>query len=357
MITATPSLSHLFIVPDIAGAVTGGTLFNRELVAGLAARGLVAETLDLAATPAAFRSAREQAGGAPHRFYWVDSLYLDELPRLRRLVGPGHPLGLLLHYLPSLVTRGSEIAPPDISAGEAAALEQADVVLVTSAFMRSTAVRWGARSSQVLVVEPGRLAAGVAAPAPQRDRLRAVIVANLVPGKGIEPFLLSLQDELADTDQFRLTILGSHEMDAPYARACREAVARSSRLGSVELPGAVAPESAIAQIAASDLMVSASVMEAYGMALAEARTLGIPILARRGGNVEHMIDDDAGGELVSDHHELARAFVRLGRDRLERARRVERARRHAWQRRSWEQAADEFIVQSRCLVARGSASL
>jgi glycosyltransferase involved in cell wall biosynthesis len=341
MSAATPSASQLFIVPDVAGPVTGGTLFNRELVRALAASGTVANTCDL---DTAFRVLRDRAH-VPE-LCWLDSLYLDELPRLRRSLGSTHRLGLLLHYLPSLVAQGmrdGDIARADVSAAERAALEEAEAVLVTSAFMRAIAVRLSVPASRVLLVEPGRMAQGVATPSPKNDRLRAVMVANLTPGKGIEPFLGALQGELADDDQFELCIVGSHEMDPAYARACCAVVARSSRLGAVQLPGPLAPEATISRMAESNLMVSASVMEAYGMALAEAKTLGVPILARRGGNVDHMID--GGGELVSNHGELARAFVRLARDRVEGALRVERARSDAWPPRAWGRVADEFSIQ------------
>ena len=253
--SAAQSASQLFIVPDVAGPVTGGTLFNRELVRALAASGTVVSTCDLAT---AFRFLRDRA--AVPELCWVDSLYLDELPRLRRSLGAAHRLGLLLHYLPSLVARGSDIARADVSGEERAALEQAEAVLVPSAFMRAIAVRLGVPASRVLLVEPGRMAQGVATPSPKNDRLRAVMVANLTPGKGIEPFLSALQRKLADDDQFELSIVGSHEMDPVYARACREVVARNSRLGAVQLPGALAPEATISRMAECNLMVSASVM-------------------------------------------------------------------------------------------------
>jgi glycosyltransferase involved in cell wall biosynthesis len=346
---------HAFVVPDTSGSITGGTLYNRELVDALAERGFAIEVCDLdAALAAPDRPKRARSAGVG-RFLWLDSLYLDALPELRRAYQSDR-IGLLLHYLPSLVARGRELAPADLGAAEARALEQADAIVATSAFMREIVEKLGARARGVSVIEPGRLASGVAEPAPVNDGLNAIVVANLMPGKGVEPFLRALADELLASDRFRLTIVGSDTLDPRYAAACRDVAMREARLSAVELAGSLDPRSTLECMADKNLVVSASVMEAYGMAVAEARTLGVPILARSAGNLDGMVEPRAGGELVADHRELSRAFVRLCRNRLERARRIDCARMHAWPARHWTQAAAEFIALTDRLEAGAAVS-
>jgi glycosyltransferase involved in cell wall biosynthesis len=85
-------------------------------------------------------------------------------------------------------------------------------------------------------------------------------------------------------------------------------------------------------------------METYGMALAEARTLGLPILAHAGGNVGAHVTSGAGGELVASHEELAAAFLSLCRDPHEHHARLRLARAHALPARAWSQAAAEFTA-------------
>ena len=95
------------------------------------------------------------------------------------------------------------------------------------------------------------------------------------------------------------------------------------------------------QLARSALLVSASRMESYGMALAEARAHGTPILARAGGHVAAHVDPAAGGQLVADEAELAHAFVALLRRPTELERRIGLAEA-ARQTRSWHLTALEF---------------
>jgi glycosyltransferase involved in cell wall biosynthesis len=104
-------------------------------------------------------------------------------------------------------------------------------------------------------------------------------------------------------------------------------------------------------MAASNLFVSASIMESFGMALAEARTLGLPIVARAGGNVATLVHGGCGGELVTDPSELAAACLRLCRDAGEHRRRLAMARATALPPRPWSEVGREFKLKTARLVA------
>ena len=328
-----------FIVPPLDGALSGGTLLNRHLLRALERCGLALETIGLE------RGRSLLASGAPGRF-WIDSLFLDAFPELLALRVSGQRLGVLLHYLPTLVARGDQPAPADLSAGERAALTGADIFLVPSASLRNAARRLGAARQPILLVEPGLPRIDPAGDDPRTAGVRALLVGNLLPAKGLHPLLLALVTELRDSDRFELSVAGGSALDAAYAERCAELVARHPILkGRVSLRGEVPPAELVACFAASNLFVSASVHESYGMALAEARVAGLPLLAHAGGHTRVHAQADAGGELVSSHTELARACVRLARDPLEHARRLELARAHRYAPRSWETAAREFLEQ------------
>jgi glycosyltransferase involved in cell wall biosynthesis len=94
-----------------------------------------------------------------------------------------------------------------------------------------------------------------------------------------------------------------------------------------------------------NLLLSASRMESYGMALGEARALGLPIIALRGGNTAALVLAGAGGELLENDVELGRACVRLCRDGAEHARRLALAHAERLAERSWSQAARELLLQ------------
>lgn len=298
-----------FVVPDPEATISGGNVYNRNLLAALRAAGA-----DVRVVAPDSRGARDAAAAGA---CLVDSLYLDAVPRFR-------PCHLLAHYLPCLVD-GSEQPSPE----ERAALEAATGFVVPSGFMADALGRLAPSPRPALVVAPGIDVAHDPVP----RAARAVMVANLVPGKGVAPFLRALRGR-----DLALTIVGRLDADPAYAAECRAAAP------AVELVGPRPHRETLAMIAASDLLVSSSRMEAFGLALAEARALGVPIVARAGGNVASLVDEASGGRVLPDEEALADECVRLARDRpeLERRRAAARARRPP--ARTWADAARDLVV-------------
>jgi glycosyltransferase involved in cell wall biosynthesis len=321
---------QLFVVPDLHGPVTGGTLFNRMLVSSLSTAGVACAVLSAAA-------AIGQATAAD--VCWVDSLFLDQIPRLRRLSKTGR-VGLLAHYLPSLVEHGEQLDRRHLTSAEAEALRWSESIVVPSDFMRGIVAGLLGTPRPVLVLEPGRLATGPATlPAPP---MRAVLVANLSPGKGVLPFLQSLAAQVHQED-YVLDIIGADDFDVAYAQACKRAASERRLGGRVGMKGALPPEETVATMARANLLVSASTMESYGMAVAEARTLGLPVMACPGGNVQHLVAEDGGDEIVRDPAALANALIALCRDPDEHRARLDRAARRALPPRPWATVAAELV--------------
>jgi glycosyltransferase involved in cell wall biosynthesis len=326
--------AHCFVVPPLAGPISGGTLYNRELLTALS--GLL--------NVRSFELSDPVLGAAlgAATSVWVDSLYLGSVPDLRRRT-PGR-LALIAHYLPSFVALGRAASSSELSDAERDALGGVDACLVTSAFMRDALEALVVPNEKsILTVEPGTRAELATIPLETRAELCAVMIGNVVPGKGIEPWLRALEAVLSEGDGVRLSIIGSLSADPEYARRCRRLVEQAPLLAErVRFLGALSPSDALAELGRSELFVSASRMESYGIALNEARVVGVPILARTGGNATAHADPDAGGELVADDDELARRCVALARDPELRRARVSKARARAPLGRSWLTTAREF---------------
>ena len=305
-----------FVLPALTGPISGGTLYNRELLAAL--RGLVeVRAFELGSSD--LGAALRTASGL-----WIDSLYLAALPELKRQT-PARVL-LILHYLPSFVSLSRSPSNSELRGDEREALRCADGFLVTSVFMRDAIEALVAPTQKpILVVEPGTHAQLAPASTELNAELRVVLVGNVVPGKGIEPWLCALEACLSETDRMDVSIIGSLTADPEYAERCQRLVCESARLAArIRFAGALTPRETLARLAEASLFVSASSMESYGMALAEARVAGVPILAKIGGNSRAHVDPAAGGALVSNEAELARACVALARDPALRLARVAR---------------------------------
>lgn len=319
--TAHASVVHTLVAPALDGPVTGGTRFNTELVAALRAAG---QRVDVSCghVPASASEA------------WVDSLYLAQLPGW----AADRPLGLITHYLPSLVRLGCRPAWAALLPLEQAALRAATAFIVPSAYLRQELLALGIDAASVGVVEPG--VADDARPGPPRaPGNHVVLVANVTAGKGVAELLEALANR--PLPPLELEIVGSLAMEPTYVARCRRAA--SDVAGDVRFSGPMPPARCLAAIRGADLLVSASRMESYGMTLAQARACGTPVVARAGGNVANLVETNAGGQLVGDVPALADAVVALLEDNDTLRARTERARA-APRRRSWNDAADDFLA-------------
>jgi len=333
-------LKQWFITPTLDGPISGGTLYNRGLLTALSQQGIPVSRLD--------ESDAERALGAGEPGgYWVDTLFLERFESLWRANRARRTLGLLVHYLPSLVEHGDALELAQLSRAEAFALSHADAGLAPSAYMKSTLERLGfAKPERCLVVEPGSVIAGRIAEPATCDGVRALLIGAVTPGKGVEPFLRALGAELTGDDGFTLDIVGGMGADPSYAQSCRALVDASPRLRErVTFAGSLPPEHVVTKLASSNLLVSASRMESFGMALAEARTLGVPVAARRGGNSATLIGAGAGGALLESDRALACFCLNFARDRGAHRRAAELAWRHARPPRSFADAARDFVAQ------------
>lgn len=304
----------LFIVPGPDAPVSGGNRYNNELIAGVGARRLDADGLN--------SFALEGELGV----VWVDSLYLSLLPRIRVRARRARGVGLLAHSLPSKLAEATGEGDPLLDAQEAALLSAAQQAVAPSETMRAWLLE-RAPALRVRVVPPGIVGAPNTAAGP----LRAVMVANLITNKGVLPFLQALSARVRGVDQFSLRVIGRVDLDPAYASRCR-AITLDGRVAFTD--GMQFPQ-LLGELARAHVLVSASRMESYGMAIAEARACGCLVLARAGGHVEQLVPRE---HVFSDDHALAQTLLDLARTPF--------TQPPAWPSRSWHEVAREFLADS-----------
>ncbi|MCA9711157.1 MAG: hypothetical protein KDK70_35285, partial [Myxococcales bacterium] len=223
-----------FVVPPLEGPPTGGTRYNRRLVAALRQRGAAPQVLTLA-------QAREAVTQDRAATLWVDSLWMEALPALAAAAAAPCRVGLLTHYLPVLVSHGEAPDPSRLSPPERAALQHAHGLLAPSDYLAKELRALGVEDERVRVLEPGNELPIEPRPAPDPSAgpLRAVVIANVTEGKGVEPLLEHLARHLAPSDGLELEVVGSLEMEPACARRCVALVEdRPALRGRVRLGGA-----------------------------------------------------------------------------------------------------------------------
>ena len=165
--------------------------------------------------------------------------------------------------------------------------------------------QWASPAKQALVRESGDNDSG--------SDVRVVSAMRLAARKRPLPLLRTMARVRAlvpaDTG-IRLEILG----DGPDRGRLERFIDAHDMGGWVRLPGRVTREELRERYAASDIFVTPAPLESFGIAALEARTVGLPVVGRRGSGVQEFVKDGLNGYLAADDEEMAGSLARLVAD-------------------------------------------
>jgi 1,2-diacylglycerol 3-alpha-glucosyltransferase len=159
------------------------------------------------------------------------------------------------------------------------------------------------RRPMVQVIPTGIDVAGLRAIAPVDLRAAhgwpadAQIVAShgrLAAEKNVATLLQAFAVAASRDPRLRLVLVG----DGPAAEATATRAAAPDLAGKVALPGRMPRLEALAHVAGADLFAFASQTETQGLVLAEALTVGLPVVALAGPGVEDSLRDGVDGIVV-----------------------------------------------------------
>ncbi len=178
-----------------------------------------------------------------------------------------------------------------------------DTLVVPSEFARDTYLRAGWPPTKLTVKYNSVPEPGLRRQGPGRG---FVCLARLDPEKGVD-VLLRAWSEAFPRGEEELLVLGSGTREAELRQAA------GARRGIVFL-GHVARSRALQLLAeARALVVPARYYEIFGLALVEAFSLGVPVIASKIGALGEIVEDGRTGLLVTPDRpeELATALVRI----------------------------------------------
>jgi glycosyltransferase involved in cell wall biosynthesis len=147
---------------------------------------------------------------------------------------------------------------------------------------------------------------------PPLDDLHVVVVGRLAPRKRPMDVVRVLRDtrrRLPPSVRLRATVVG----DGPERGRLVAALARHGMSGWVTLAGRLDRPAVRDVLADADVFLAPATLESFGIAALEARTAGLPVLARTGTGVADFVHHGREGLLARGRDGLADALVRLAR--------------------------------------------
>jgi len=173
------------------------------------------------------------------------------------------------------------------------------------------------------------------------DGVRLLLVGNLSPVKGLHlllPALARLRHR-----RWTLRVVGSLERDTAYVRRCRRQIVALDLEARVDLGGALSGPELARVYRASDLVVSTSPEEGFGLVYLEGMAFGLPVVASDRGAAPEIMTDGREARLVAPENlpRLTAALAEMitNRDQRVALGQAALARAAAYPHQNWLQTA------------------
>ena len=335
----------VFIISADYARFTGGWAYDARLLAELRGRGwTIRDAIAPAGFPtpdaAAIAATAQLLSALPDRTLVLsDQLVVNVLPDIMAAEAGRLVLVPIVHHPLALEGGLAEDVRAAFARGERRALAAARLVITTSSATADTLARdYGVPRERMIVAQPGfdqkPASAGSRSGPPFLLNIGAV-----VPRKDHGTLIAALAG-LRDR-AWRLAIVGNTTRAADHVAALRQQIAASGLGDRVDLMGEM-DQDALGQLwPATDLFVSSSIHEGFGMAVGEAIGRGVPVVTTEAGAVTEWLDRRAGIVVgVGDTGALRAAIARV----LDEPKYREQLRRGALQARtalpSWAEAGE-----------------
>jgi glycosyltransferase involved in cell wall biosynthesis len=341
--------------------LTGGYLYDRQMVAALEARGHRVRVISLPVL--SYPGQLALNGRLTNDTRGLDLLLQDELchPSLIRFntrrTNNHSPAVAVVHQVlcdePRATWRNRLLRLV-----EKRYLDRVDGFVFNSYSTRDTVWRLTAADRPHVVAPPGgdRLgaplsSAAIRARAREPAPLRLLFLGNLIPRKGLLPLIHALAG--LPHPPWELRVVGRLDMNAAYVRRVRYKLAARGLAGRVQLVGRREGASLAAELKRAQLLCMPYAYEGFGMATLEAQAFGLPVIGAREGATGELISDGVNGYLVrrGDHAAVCRVLAALDADRTKLAQMGLSARRRFGRHPTWAGTMERLAVFLETLAA------
>jgi glycosyltransferase involved in cell wall biosynthesis len=287
-----------FAVPGDIETRTGGTIYDKKVMAELRAAGRSVKHLrwpssfpfpspdDLAEVAASLAICPDEA------LALIDGLAFGAMPELAAAHANRLRLVALVHH-PLALESGLPADMADrLRISEREALKHVRAAIVTSATTAAMLARdFGVPPGIITVATPGiERPVRSWAPPSKNPVTKLLAVGAVTPRKAYDVLVDGLA-RIADLD-WRCTVAGSLDRAPETVASIRRQIQSHGLIGRIDLIGEIADPTALYETA--DIFVLPSRYEGYGMAIAEALAYGIPVVATRVGAIPEVVPGNAG---------------------------------------------------------------
>ncbi|MBD1843178.1 glycosyltransferase [Cyanobacteria bacterium FACHB-63] len=184
------------------------------------------------------------------------------------------------------------------------------------------------------------------------DRPLLLFMSRIDPKKGLDLLLPALEQLNQD---FHFVLAGGNPQDPGYEAAIRDRIQTSHLKDRTSIVGFVTGAEKTALLEAADLFVLPSYYENFGIAVAEAMSVGTPVVISDQVHIWKEIERSQSGWICTcDVESVTQTLKAALRDRTEQLRRGKNAQNHAQIHYSWNAIAQQMITTYREILRKSA---
>lgn len=284
--------------PGNLETLTGGYIYDRTVFRELTELGWDGNLLPLGdGFPTPDFATLKNAGNLieaqnPEMPILADCLAWGIMDRCAVKLANSHRIVPLVHHPLCLESGISDKHADELKSKEKITLSNCKCLVTTSRqTARSLHELFGIRNETIIVAEPGL---NKAEPAVGRSdgKVGLLSVGSVIKRKRYDLLVTILKS--MENLPWQLDIVGEVELQPDCVQELRKLVAVTELENRITIHGPLSPEQLSQLYHRSDLFVSTTHYEGYGMAFAEAMVRGIPIVTTGSGAVSHTVPREAG---------------------------------------------------------------
>ncbi len=279
------TLSLGFVIPGDLDAPTGGSRYDREFLKRFAKHGVKADLISVSHRYP-FPSLEDRATTAallshhPCDLLLIDGLAFGAFSEMER-AALTKPLIVLLHHPLADETGLSADVTQQFYDLEKSNLRLADRVIVTSQATKARLINaYDVRDEKIIVAEPAITRPSTLAHSQSKSNnepCQMLAVGSLSPRKNYA-FLINALAHLKTKRSWQFTLAGRCD-DQQETQILKRLIHDVGLQGQIHLRGAVSETELQTLYQTSDFLLFPSLYEGYGMALTEALSYGLPVIA------------------------------------------------------------------------------
>jgi glycosyltransferase involved in cell wall biosynthesis len=289
----------IFVIPNPTDFISGGNSYNLKLIDAIHEVGGEVSHI----TYKQFRSTPVSTAR-----YIFDTIYFEDMSS-DDIALPDGAIGLI-HHLSSLYPLSDEV----FEKVDRPILQMFTAFVVSSQFTKEY-LRSQGLNQPIAVIEPAKPDVDQILPTNMRKepgpKIKAILVNNIVARKGVRELLEALARE-SIPPFYKIQIVGDMTIDQAYSKLCTDSVRDNPNLQkTVTFLGSQDDFTVSKLYSRSNLFISASHMETFGMSIQEASILGLPLLVLDGGNAPNHISPGVNGWVETSIPKIAKRIAYL----------------------------------------------